>query len=207
LKPLPRLTLSRNTPAQSSPSRPAGLSLLVHAAAAVAVVALSACSGTPAPHKDDSDFVYLLDRKPTWTEIQNPVLPPLPQAADVLQFDVSTTSNLNFGIDAKSLSVGQDGVVRFTAVISSPAGAHNIYYEGIRCDTYEWRLYAAANDAGTDWDHSVSNNWRRIENSELNAYQSALYVDYMCTSKMPKGKAKDIVNNIRFHRLSNQEYH
>lgn len=207
MKPLPCLTLSRNMPAQSSRTRSTGLSLLIHAAVAVAVVALNACSSTPAAHKDDSEFVYLLDRKPTWSEIQNPVLPPLPQTADVLEFDVSTTSKLNFGIDAKSLTVGKDGVVRFTTVISSPAGARNIYYEGIRCDTYEWRLYAAANEGGTEWDHSVSNNWQRIENSELNAYQSALYVDYLCASKMPKGSAKEMVNNIRYHRLANQEYH
>jgi len=201
LKLLPRLTLLRNSLANLS--RPAGLpATLACTACAVAIVALSGCSGTPSPHKDDSDFVYLLDRKPTWTEIKVPTLPPLPQPGDVLPFDVSTMSRLSFGVDAKSLSVGQDGVVRFTAVISSPAGAHNIYYEGIRCDTYEWRLYAAANDTGTDWDRSVANDWRRIENSELNAYQSALYVDYMCSSKMPTGSAKEIVNRIRYHRIA-----
>lgn len=179
---------------------------LVGAACAVAVAVLSGCSGTPT-NKDDSDFVYLLDRKPTWTEIQVPTLPALPQAADILQFDVSTLSNLNYGVDAKSLSVGKDGVVRFTAVITSPAGAHNVFYEGIRCDTYEWRLYAATNDAGTDWDRTVANDWQRIPNSELNAYQSALYVDYMCTSKMPTGTAKDIVEHIRYHRIANDAQH
>jgi len=201
LKLLPDPTLLRHLAANSS--RPTGLSIkLVCASCAAAVLALTGCSGAPSQHKDDSDFVYLLDRKPTWTEIQNPTPPPLPQAGDILPFDVSSMSRLSYGLDAKSLTVGEDGVVRFTVVIASPAGAHNIYYEGIRCDTYEWRLYAAANETGTDWDRTVNNDWQRIANSELNAYQSALYVDYMCTSKMPMGKAATIVNNIRYHHIA-----
>ena len=201
MKLLPQQTPLRRSAANSS--RPAGLSTkLACATCAAALLALSGCSGTSAPHKDDSDFVYLLDRKPTWTEILTPALPPLPQAGNLLPFDVSSMSRLSYGVDAKSLTVGQDGVVRFTVAISSPAGAHNIYYEGIRCDTYEWRLYAAANETGTDWDRTVNNDWQRIANSELNAYQSALYVDYMCTSKMPMGKAATIVNNIRYHHIA-----
>ncbi len=175
---------------------------VVGAACAIGVIA--GCSGTPSP-KDDSDFVYLLDRKPTWQEIAVTTLPPLPNSADVLPFDVSTTSPLKFGIDAKSVLVGKDGIVRFTAVITSPAGARNVYYEGIRCDNYAWRLYAAANDAGTGWDRGVANDWERIANSELNSYQGALYQDYMCSNRLPSGSAKSIVGRIRWKRIAEDE--
>jgi len=199
LKLLPRLTpLSKLSPDSRSP-----LALKLGGAACAAVVlVLTGCSGDAPTPKDDSAFVYLLDRTSNWKEDAVSTLPPLPAASDVLSFQVSNLSPLNYGVDAKSLTVGEDGVVRFTAVITSPAGAHNVYYEGIRCDTYEWRLYAAANDSGTDWDRSVANNWQRIPNSELNAYQSALYVDYMCQSKMPTGIAKEIVQRIRYHRIA-----
>lgn len=173
---------------------------------ACAIGLIAGCSDAPT-HKDDSDFVYLLDRKPNWVEIPVTTLPALPNAADVLPFDVSSTSPLKFGIDAKSVTVGEDGVVRYTAVITSPAGARNVYYEGIRCDNYTWRLYAAANDAGTGWDRSVANDWQRIPTSELNSYQGALYEDYMCASRLPTGNAKGIVDRIRFHRIAQDEYH
>jgi len=180
---------------------------LVNLTGAACLVGLIAgCSDAPS-HKDDSDFVYLLDRKPNWQEIPVTTLPALPQSNNVLPFEVSTTSALKFGIDANSVSVGEDGIVRFTAVITSPAGARNVYYEGIRCDNYTWRLYAAANEAGTAWDRSVANDWDRIPTSDLNSYQGALYQDYMCESRLPTGNAKGIVNRIRFHQIAKDDYH
>ncbi|MFP3740302.1 CNP1-like family protein, partial [Burkholderia sp. SIMBA_019] len=88
----------------------------------------------------------LLDRKGTWQENKVESLPALPQAGtQLLPFDVSNNTQLKFAVDPASLSVGSDGVVRYAIVITSPGGARNINYEGIRCDTYEWRLYASLN--------------------------------------------------------------
>ena len=92
--------------------------------------------------------------------------------------------------------------MRYTVVVTSPAGARNVNYEGIRCDTYEWRLYAGLNADHDDWDRTVGNDWTRIENGELNAYHAALYQDYFCASKMPSGLAKTIVENMRLHRTA-----
>ena len=77
--------------------------------------------------------------------------------------------------------------MRYTVVVTSPAGARNVNYEGIRCDNYEWRLYASINDDQNAWDRTVANDFRRIENGELNAYHAALYQDYFCANKLPTG--------------------
>jgi hypothetical protein len=163
---------------------------------------LAGCSHTPTNPKDDSTFQYLLDRTTEWKEDKVDTLPALPQAQDLLPFDVSQNTPLQFAVDAKSLSVGADGVVRYTVVITSPSGAHNVNYEGIRCDTYEWRLYAGLNADHDGWDRTVANGWTRIENGELNAYRAALYQDYFCANKMPTGKAKSIVDNLRHHKTA-----
>jgi hypothetical protein len=168
---------------------------------AVGGVMLAGCSNTPS-NKDDSVFTYLLDRQGTWVENKVDQLPPLPQDHDLLPFNVSQNTPLQFAIDAKSLSVGTDGVVRYTIVVTSPSGARNINYEGIRCDTYEWRLYAGLNADHDGWDRTVANDWRRIEDGNLNAYQAALYQDYFCANKMPMAAAKTIVNNIRQNRIA-----
>lgn len=172
-----------------------------------ACVTLAGCSHTPTKsetsNKDDSAFTYLLDRQSKWTENKVEALPPLPRAADLLSFDVSQNTPLHFAVDAKSIDVGSDGVIRYTVVISSPSGARNVNYEGIRCDTYEWRQYAGLNAEHDGWDHSVATRWRRIENGDLNAYQAALYKDYFCANKMPSSpSAKTIVNNIRYGRTA-----
>ncbi|WP_116137499.1 CNP1-like family protein [Trinickia diaoshuihuensis] len=163
---------------------------------------LAACSHMPANPKDDSTFQYLLDRKSEWKEDKVETLPPLPSEHDLIAFDVSQNSPLHYAVDAKSLNVGSDGVVRYTVVITSPSGARNVNYEGIRCDTYEWRLYAGLNADHDGWDRSVANDWTRIENGNLNAYQASLYQDYFCASKMVTGNAKTIVNNMRFNRTA-----
>jgi hypothetical protein len=180
-------------------------------AVAVAVAALSGCAHftgfDSAPDgKDHGDFHYLLDENKAWVENKVADLPALPQRGGALPFDVSANSPLSFAVDADSVSVGSDGVVRYTVLIDSPAGAHNVYYEGIRCDTYEWRRYAAANEDGNGWDRGVSDEWRRIAKSDLNAYHAALYTDYMCANRLPTGTAKDIVARIRYHRIAGARY-
>jgi hypothetical protein len=171
-------------------------------AASTAIVALLAgCGSSKQPsNKDDSAFAYLLDQKPNWVENKVDTLPPLPKDSDLLAFNVSQNTPLTFSVDKTSITVGSDGVVRYTVVAASPAGARNVNYEGIRCDTYEWRRYASINEDGNGWDRGTAFDFRRIENGELNAYQAALYQDYFCANKLPVGTAKVIVNNIQYKR-------
>lgn len=175
--------------------------LALAVACTVTGVLLAGCSSQPT-NKPDSEFVYLLDRKSTWVEDKVNTLPPLPQAADLVPFEVSGNTPLKFAVDGKSLSVGDDGVVRYTVVVTSPSGAHNVNYEGIRCDTYEWRQYAGLNADHDGWDQTVATSFSRIENGTLNAYQAALYQDYFCASKSPTGSAKTILENMRFRRTA-----
>ncbi|MFT4070000.1 CNP1-like family protein [Paraburkholderia sp.] len=181
-------------------------------ALAVACVAtgalLAGCSSAGKPtNKDDSAFTYLLDRKSNWVENKVDTLPPLPTDANLLPFEVSGNTPLQFAIDRNSVSVGTDGVVRYTVVVTSPSGARNVNYEGIRCDTYEWRLYAGLNADHDGWDTAVANEFSRIGNGALNAYHAALYQDYMCANKMPTGSAKQIVENIRYKRTQTSLIH
>lgn len=182
-------------------------------ALAVACVAtgalLAACSSTqPKTNQDDSVFTYLFDKPANWTENKVETLPPLPQpGARLLPFDVSQNTPLSFGVDPGSVSVGSDGVVRYTVVITSPSGARNVNYEGIRCDTYEWRQYSGLNADHDGWDRTVATDWKRIENGNLNAYQAALYQDYFCANKIPTGSAPRIVENMRYKRTATSLIH
>ncbi|WP_175158067.1 CNP1-like family protein [Paraburkholderia fynbosensis] len=182
------------------------LALVVACVATGALLAGCSSAGKPT-NQDDSAFVYLLDRKGNWVENQVDTLPPLPQESNLLPFEVSGNTPLQFAIDRNSLSVGTDGVVRYTVVVTSPSGARNVNYEGIRCDTYEWRLYAGLNADHDGWDRTVANEFSRIENGALNAYHAALYQDYMCANKMPTGKAAQIIENIRYKRTATSLIH
>ena len=60
-------------------------------------------------------------------------LPEYPKPENYLQLQVSATTSFDFFVDAKSVSVGSDGVVRYSLIAKSPGGALNTSFEGIRC--------------------------------------------------------------------------
>ena len=95
----------------------------------------------PSAYAQKKEIDYEFDNEKPWVEIQAE-LPPYPQTENLLKFDAGPASDNSHYVDAPSISVGEDAVVRFTLVIKSPSGAMNVSYEGIRCQTAEKRTYA-----------------------------------------------------------------
>ena len=126
-------------------------------------------------NKLDVDY----EEKP-WVEVEYQ-LPKPPEPQNLVPFYVSATNPNRFAIDLLSLSVDADGVVRYTLVVTSPAGAKNISYEGLRCKTAERRLYAFGRADG-HWSKARNSDWVKIEDNSLNRHHAALYADYFCVS-------------------------
>jgi hypothetical protein len=148
-----------------------------------------------AQSKFEEDFD---DQDKPWQEIAVQ-LPAPNQPDDLLPFTLGPTSTYRFAIDAKSLSVGPDGVVRYTLVATSPAGARNVSYEGIRCQSYEHKLYAFGQPDGT-WSRSRRDQWERINSYASNSPQASLFKDYFCDGKVAAGKAEEMVDRLRYKR-------
>src|SRR5262245_25143704 len=98
------------------------------AAIAIAALALVACQDSPRR----VDTVDAEDEKSKWKEIAV-AFPPYPRNENLVQFDVGDGSPHRFYIDAPSLAVGADGVVRYTLVTRAAGGATSVTFEGIRC--------------------------------------------------------------------------
>lgn len=124
------------------------------------------------------------------------VLPAAPQKGNLLSFYVSPTATMDFAIDSKSLSVTDEGIVRFTQVITSPAGATNISHEGIRCSTYEKKRYATGQQDGS-WSPARRDAWEPIRDVGANRQHAALAKDYFCDGEAVAGKAAAIVDRLR----------
>jgi hypothetical protein len=103
---------------------------------------------------------------------------------------------MDFAVDAKSLSVTDEGIVRFTIVISNTSGASNISYEGIRCSTGEKKIYATSQMNGS-WSLSRRDIWEPIIDRGANRQHAALAKDYFCNSGFVDGKAEVIVDRLR----------
>ena len=124
------------------------------------------------------------------------VLPAAPKKDDLLRYDVSASSTMSFAVDAKSLSVTDDGVVRFTSVIVSPSGASNVSYEGVRCRTAERKLYASGRPDGS-WNAFPDATWKRISSAGSNSYHATLLQDFFCDGDSVAGKAPAIVERLK----------
>ena len=114
----------------------------------------------------------------TWQEIEVQ-LPAPPQEADLMPFFVSAASDNQFFVDKKSLSLGSDGVVRYTLVVLTAGGSRNVSYEGMRCQTKERRLYAFGRRDGT-WSKAKGNAWDRVADTGSNRHHAALFLEYFC---------------------------
>jgi hypothetical protein len=125
-------------------------------------------------------------------------LPPYPAQDDLLAFDAGTATAHRFYIDSKSLSIGADGVVRYTLVVKTAGGATNVTYEGIRCDLRQVKIYALGRPDRT-WVPARHSQWTRIATTQVNVQHGVLFRDYFCAGKSNKtpvarvGEALDLL--------------
>jgi hypothetical protein len=124
-----------------------------------------------------------------------PAVPPaLPRERDLIEFFVAATSEFRFFVDPASVSVHKDGEVRYTLVARSSAGARNVTYEGMRCHSVEWRLYAIGRDGG--WGGRAG-EWRPIEPRSVQRWHNALFREYFCPQREPIASAAEGVEALR----------
>lgn len=163
-------------------------------------VLLAAASAVHAQTRIDEEVD---DMDTSWKEIAT-LLPAAPAAGNLLPFYVGPTTTQTFAIDAKSVSVDANGVIRFTLVATSSSGAKNISYEGIRCDVRQRKLYAFGRPDGS-WSRARRDQWEPINSSAANRQHAALAEDYFCLGGTVAGKAADMVERIRWKRSLQQE--
>ncbi|MBM4180930.1 MAG: CNP1-like family protein [Betaproteobacteria bacterium] len=118
-----------------------------------------------------------------WKEVEA-AMPAYPRADKLVGFEVSSASQNKFYVDLPSVSVGDDGVVRYTVVIRSPSGAETVSFEGMRCDIGDRKLYAFGHADGKGsgaWSRNRYAKWEPIKEREQTSYQKVLFYHYFCT--------------------------
>ena len=125
-------------------------------------------------------------------------LPAYPAGERLIEFFVAATSEFRFFVDSASVSVGTDGVVRYTLVARSSAGADNVSFEGMHCTKGEVRSYALGRDGG--WVRRTG-EWRAIQPRSVQRWHNALYQEYFCLQGEPIASREEGVNAL--HRGGN----
>ena len=108
------------------------------------------------------------------------VFPAWPKDENLIEFYVNNTVTFRFYVDAASLSLGKDNVVRYTLLARSPSGVVNVSYEGLRCPEASYRVYGYGQDGR--WVQRDS-EWRPIELKGAQGWHHELRVRYFCPSR------------------------
>jgi len=121
-------------------------------------------------------------------------LPAYPKDADLIEFPVSSGVTFRFFIDAASLSVADDGIVRYTLVARSPTGVANVSFEGIRCTTKSFKVFARG--SGGNWSRRES-EWQEIQERTVQRWHNVLYWEFLCPRHRPIETVAEGVNALR----------
>jgi hypothetical protein len=134
--------------------------------------ALMACAGDPMQSGLDP-FAPMVFKEGNTKMPESP-----PNKSSLLSFYVSPSTIFKFSVDTQSISIGADGVTRYIVVITNPNGDEQAQYEGIRCDSYQWKLYG--NLENGKWKENPLAEWREIKTKVANRYQAALASGAFC---------------------------
>lgn len=142
-----------------------------------------------------SAFAQLATEDPDWKESQVPP-PPAFNAAKLVTVDVGAASALTFGIDPATLSVTKEGIVRYVVVASSRTGALNAMYEGIRCASAEYKVYARYN-AGSGWNAVSEPTWQSLYATTPSRHTLRIARAGICRGNAPNLSVEQIVRDLR----------
>lgn len=138
---------------------------------------LLACVAFVSVEVGAADFDEEYDVK-QWQEMAV-LMPAAPNPASLIPFYVSAATENRFFIDGATLSVGEDGVVRYVLIVQTAGGAKNTSFEGMRCVSRERRIYASGRLDGS-WSKSRNNEWVRIRDAAGNRQYAELFLEYFC---------------------------
>jgi len=117
-----------------------------------------------------------------------------PNKSTLQPFYVSQTSVFKFAVDTDSILIGADGITRYIVVITNPSGESQAQYEGIRCDSFQWRLYGTYE--GSSWKENPLGEWREIKTKVPNRYQAALAQGALCSFDSQEKNINTVIKSL-----------
>ncbi|NIC40270.1 CNP1-like family protein [Aquabacterium sp. A08] len=165
------------------------LPTLTRALGAAALLGAAACA-----------HAQTFEEAPVWQEAEVAEAPTF-DSARLLGFQVSTGSELRYGIDPNTLSIGPDAVVRYVMVASSPSGAVNALYEGLRCATAEVKTYArwapASGEQPGQWRLASGAEWRKLYANHASRPALVLARSGLCDGPTPNAPVARMLRDLR----------
>lgn len=133
----------------------------------------------------------------SWQE-DTPPPPPDIQASKLVELEMPAASSISMGIAVDSIQPNPEtGIVRYVVVARGPS-AVNATYEGIRCATGEYRVYARKVQ-DDPWREEVDSPWQSIRTNDgaTTRYRWDLARGGMCDGPAVRRSAAQIIRDLR----------
>lgn len=124
-------------------------------------------------------------------------LPAAPKPEDLIRFDAGPARRgFEHFVDSAALSLGPDGIVRYTLVVKSDMGVSNVTFEGMRCVTRERKIYAHGRSDGS-WRESGNAEWKTIGQAHVAGPVFVLYSDFFCPGRHAVASASEAIAALK----------
>ena len=154
----------------------------------VTSLAIVGCAGDPLESGVDP-FAPMVFKEGATAMPLNP-----PNSPTTQPFYVSQQTVFKFAVDTNSILIGNDGITRYIVILTSPNGNSQVQYEGIRCDSFQWRLYGTFENGV--WKENPLSSWRGIQDHMPNRYQAALAQGAFCNLASQEKNIRNILNSL-----------
>ena len=130
------------------------------------------------------------------------VVPPPPafDLGKLLTFEVLSGSSLVYGVDPATLRIDDDDVLRYVMVASSASGARNVFYEGLRCVTGEFKTYARSSPEGV-WRNVEKPEWRPVFGNMPSRHAFQFAKAGACDGAARATTVNDIIRKLKAGRV------
>ena len=124
----------------------------------------------------------------------SPTPPPL-DVTDLISLEIPGSA-LRFGVAPGSVSIGSDRIVRYVVVATSASGVVNAIYEGIRCETGDFQVYARHTpDSG--WVAAKEPLWRSLHAQPTSRHSLLIARTGACVGRGANRSATQVVRDLR----------
>lgn len=138
---------------------------------------------------------YVPDPEP-WKEVEVPA-PAHWSVERAVEFQLGAQGTLRYAIDPQTVSIGEDGVARYVFIARSTSGAVNAFFEGVRCQTAEVKVYARWDPDARRWRDSGGEPWQALDVRGATRRAMQMARGGVCDGKSPNRSPSQIVNALR----------
>lgn len=113
-------------------------------------------------------------------------LPPFPVEKDLLKVQGLDSEPYDLYLDRSSIVVDKNGVLRLSVLLHAAGGSANIFHEGVRCATREFKTYAYGTRDGRFRAFRTAQwkDFRKMPRIGVTGYRRLLAETYLCDTEV-----------------------